>query len=63
MANRQWPEDIARTMWDLYSDAQVTYRKAKDQSPEQMAAIQAMATVALAGMRADELDGRYKDRR
>lgn len=57
---RQHPDQVARQAWDWLSDAETAYRKAQDYSPEQMAAIQAMASAALTAMKAEELDGRYK---
>jgi hypothetical protein len=48
------PDDVARDAWRWYRQAESTYRKSKDGSPEEIQAIQAMSLAALAALSAGE---------
>lgn len=53
MAGRA-PDEVARDAWRWFKDAEGYWRKTKDNSAEEMHAIQAMSLAALTAMTAEQ---------
>ena len=52
----QPPDDVARDMWHLYSEAKAALRRTREKTNDEQQAMQTVALTAMAAMQAEEAD-------